>query len=526
MLTVAGCKVESVLGTARRRGDAGGIVERAATQIQRVLGASAAPSTNAQGVVIAIIDEVEMAAPKHLLFPVETINRELDYRLALAVMAARQDNRIYIGLHETLMRVARRLRGGVYLGKNAIRPHASDALDDYHRLKERGFVFVHLDTEGAVYPGDAARWRKILYQRLDPRHLDSEDYVCTWGDFQREAYRELQPPCAANIRTTGHPRFDLYRPRWRSFYGDKAQKLRQRFGDFVLVNTNFTHANNKMGTDFVFSPINGFDSADLESRLDTVRDWAYMNAQLSHFVRLVHRLQGEFPTLAIVVRPHPTESPDFYQRAFRDLSSVHVLHEGPVGPWLLACQCMIHDGCTTGVEAHLSQARIINYRGVDDSTRDFFLPNLFGVQCTSEDAVVAHLSDLLGQRHTEFASHKINDVDPRAQRLLNNFCAESFPMMLEILDEAQNKVRRTDGPPAFALHGEESLYETLEGAKNLLRPLSARHRHAAEYSRNKFPGLDSNDIKQRLQRLQRIADRRVTFRVVSRGLMVVESPND
>ncbi len=467
-----------------------------------------------------------MTAPKHLLFPVETINRELDYRLALAVMAARRDNRIYIGLHETLMRLARRIHGGVYLGKNAIRPHAADVLGDYHQLKERGFVFVHLDTEGAVYPGGETRWRKILNQRLDPRHLDCEDYVCTWGDFQRDVYRELDPLCVDNIRTTGHPRFDLYKEGWRSFYGDDAVQLQQRFGDFILINTNFTHANNKMGTDFVFSRVNGFQPGDLESRLDTVRDWAYMNAQLSHFVRLVHRLQGTFCDISIVVRPHPTEDPSFYSQAFRDLSSVHVLHEGPVGPWLLASRCMIHDGCTTGVEAYLSGAEIINYRAVDDASRDFFLPNLFGVQCTSEDQVVDRLRKVLGAGATppfkDGDEGAKRDVDPRAHRLLSNFQTPSFPVLLAVLDEAQQKVSHTASPPAVALRTEESLYEALEGAKSLLRPLSRRHRHAAEYSRNKFPGLDAEDVRRRLHRLQRITRRRVKHRVLSRGLMVVE----
>ncbi len=463
-----------------------------------------------------------MSAPKHLLFPVETINRELDYRLAMALMAARKDNRIFIGLHETLMRLASRVRGGVYLGKNAIRPHFPDALDDYQLLKERGFVFVHFDTEGAVYPGAEDRWRQILRQRLDPRHLSSDDFVCTWGDFQRDVYREMEPACVDNIRTTGHPRFDLYGRRWRSYYAADAARLRARYGEFILVNTNLARANNKMGTDFVFSPFNGFRSAELDSRLHTVRDWAYKNEQLSHFVRLVHRLNVVFPDIPIVVRPHPSEDPAFYRLVFQGMSAVHVLHQGAVAPWLLACRCMIHDGCTTGLEAHLGGTDIINFRPIDNPSQDLYLPSLFGVRCTTEDDVVQRLVDLLhgGRQRTAFDDPTL--IEHRARRLLHNFRDESFPAMLTILEEAQSQVTETEAPFDLAIRTEETLFETLESVKNLLRPLSPKHRTASAYSRGKFPGFDPDDVSRRIKRLQSIAGCEVKHRVLSRGLMVIE----
>ncbi len=464
-----------------------------------------------------------MNAPRHLLFPVETINRELDYRLALAMLAARKDNRIYIGLHETLMRLAGRIEGGVYLGKNAIRPHFNDALDDYHRLKEQGFVFVHFDTEGAVYPGSEARWRQILHERLDPRHLHADDYVCTWGDFQRDVYRDLDPPCRDNIRTTGHPRFDLYERKWRSFYEPDARKLRARFGDFLLINTNLARANNHLGPDFVFSHYNGFQPGDLSSRLNCVHEWAYKNEQLSHFVRLVHRLHIVFPDIPVVLRPHPSEDASFYELVFQGLSSVHVLHEGPVAPWLLACRCMIHDGCTTGLEAYLGDVRIINFRPIDDPVQELFLPNQFGVRCHDEDEVVDSLVELL---HGESIRTAFDDpplIDHRAKRLLNNLCDPSFPAMLSVLDEAQAQVEKSEAPPELALRTEEVFFEAVEGVKNMLRPLSPRHRRASGYARSKFPGLEADDIDERIQRLQRLTGRQVNHRVISRGLMVIEA---
>lgn len=464
-----------------------------------------------------------MSAPKHLLFPVETINRELDYRLALAVQAARPDNRIYIGLHETLMRLVRNLKGGVYLGKAPIRPHFPDALDDYHLLKERGFVFVHFDTEGAVYPGREPRWRQILRERLDPRHLSAGDFVCTWGDFQRDVYRDLDPACRENIRTTGHPRFDLYDKRWRSYYRPDARRLQARFGDFILINTNLARANNHLGDDFVFSNYNGFRPEQLDSRIHAVHEWAFKNKQLSHFVRLVHRLHVVFPDIPVVLRPHPSEDPEFYRLVFRGLPSVHVLHEGPVAPWLLACRCMIHDGCTTGLEAYLGDARIINFRPVDNPTQELFLPNQFGVRCDSEDEVVESLVELMccDDRRTCFDDPPL--IDHRARRLLSNLSGDSFPSMLSVLSEAQAGVDDTEAPIDLSLQAREAFFETVEHFKNILRPLSPRHRRAAAYARSKFPGLQSDHVSTRIERLEKLTGRSVRHRILSRGLMVIDA---
>ena len=60
----------------------------------------------------------------NILLPIETINRELDFKLFLGVMYARQDNRIYIGQHDLLHNdLLPLLRGGIYVGKNVFLTH-------------------------------------------------------------------------------------------------------------------------------------------------------------------------------------------------------------------------------------------------------------------------------------------------------------------------------------------------------------------------------------------------------------------
>ena len=50
-------------------------------------------------------------------------------------------------------------------------------------------------------------------------------------------------PKDAVIDVTGNPRNDLLRPELHSYYGNDVQAIKNTYGDFILVNTNFNHVN-------------------------------------------------------------------------------------------------------------------------------------------------------------------------------------------------------------------------------------------------------------------------------------------
>src|SRR5688500_4233163 len=120
------------------------------------------------------------ASKVNFLFPIENINREIDWRLLVACMHASSRNRIFIGQHDVLFRMATRtrMRGGVYVGKHLFRQRPT--FQDYERyraVKQLGFLVAHIDEEGAVYEGDEDRWRYwLVCAQFDPRCLDAEDY--------------------------------------------------------------------------------------------------------------------------------------------------------------------------------------------------------------------------------------------------------------------------------------------------------------------------------------------------------------
>ena len=115
---------------------------------------------------------------KNVLFPIETITRELDYKLLLAGMFVNKDKNIYIGQHDYLYSISKYMIGGLYLGKNMfLRKSGGDWINRHSEFKNRGSSMVHLDEEGAVYWGEEAEWKRRLSRRLNINLIDDKVLV-------------------------------------------------------------------------------------------------------------------------------------------------------------------------------------------------------------------------------------------------------------------------------------------------------------------------------------------------------------
>jgi surface carbohydrate biosynthesis protein len=387
----------------------------------------------------------------------------------------------------------------------------------YTTLKQRGVKLLNLDEEGGIMAGDEARWQEWLNTRLDVCALDADDHVCTWGDWQKNYYESLNPPCKENIQTTGHPRFDLYKAAHREFYRDDVEKLQNKYGDFVIVNTNFALSNNRSGLKAAFSSRFFYDDPrNAVKRMDHVSHWSHIWRITVNFVHLITRLSIEMPQLNYVIRPHPSENAQFYKTIFAGVDNVQVVHEGSVGPWLLASKALIHDGCTTALEAHFCDVPIINYKSVEDKRYDLMLPNLFGTQCTTEEEALQALQRITSTRDDaaakEVNGNGVNDV---ARSLIHNFEHDSFKDFSEVVLHVAEGVAPSEGVSTKL--GARAAYERWrEGVRSRLS------REDESGKLDKFYGFEGAGLDRKMQAVQRILNKEVRYTVHTPRLMSVE----
>ena len=170
-----------------------------------------------------------------LMIPVETQVREMDAKLLLASFAAERGFPVVIGSRAFLHFRVSSIPRGVYLAKSL----RTLSIRMFHILRSLGHEIVAWDEEGLLREPDPEYYR----WRLSPVTMGQVSHLMAWGPDDARTFREYPGYGGAPIHVTGNPRIDLMRPELREFYRPEVDAIRGRYGDFVLVNTNFSKVN-------------------------------------------------------------------------------------------------------------------------------------------------------------------------------------------------------------------------------------------------------------------------------------------
>lgn len=321
------------------------------------------------------------------LMPIETTARELDYKLLIAARLKASHRRFIFCRDDLAPDLLGTVRNGIYIGQNIrSRAGATTTSDRYRRLHAAGFRLIHLDEEGAIYPGEEEEWAHWVKQRLGSLGLAPPDIICAWGEFQSQVLSDTPGIEKGVVATTGHPRFDLCQA-FLGAYADEAAAIRREYGDFVLVNTNFGIGNSVLGTKTYFSAVEGYQPDDRAGRLSYIRDWKLSAFGAPAFVEMLHKICDEFPRLHFLVRPHPSEDFGLYRATTRGLKNVSVEARGNVIAYLASCRAMIHNGCTTAIEGHLAGTRVLSYCPPEIGRGSTWLASVFGDECATPEEI-------------------------------------------------------------------------------------------------------------------------------------------
>ena len=109
----------------------------------------------------------------------------------------------------------------------------------------------------------------------------------------------------------------------------------------------------------------------------------YKQRIMDHFLEAIPKLARKFPDTTIIIRPHPVENKSVYDQLASRFDNLKVVQEGNVIPWIRAAAAVIHNGCTTGIEAYLSDKPALAYVPVEDVRYgyDALIPNELSFQC-------------------------------------------------------------------------------------------------------------------------------------------------
>ncbi len=441
---------------------------------------------------------------RSLIIPVENQVRELDAKLLLACIAARHGFSVIIGSRlEISFRIAA-FPPSIYLAKSM----TARSLKMFRIMCQLGHIIACWDEEALIHPPA----KTYFSRRLSPEAITYVSYLFAWGEENAELWRQYPfLPSGMPIHLTGNPRGDMLRPEMQPFFAGEAEQLRQKYGDFLLINTNFSFVNAFYPDQNLFQPVKnpgekpcyGRAAVGMERYFaEGLRD--HKQAVFESFQDMIPRLEQVFPELTIIVRPHPVENPAVYHRLAVDCQRVKVVNEGNVIPWLLASRAVIHNGCTTGVEAYIMRVPALSYQEKGDPGYDngfYRLPNALSHQCSDFTGLKQTISSILvgetgaagGRERRELmagclasqdgllASQRIVEVlEKIIQESVNNPLPSSFERFMGCSKVARRRLAKT------------------------IKSFQPNSKYRSEFQRYRYPGLSIEALCKKIKQLQSI----------------------
>lgn len=425
-----------------------------------------------------------MPRPDMLAFlPVITKARELEARVLLAAHLVKRGFRVVLGEPSFVDYRARHARNGVWCSPLLV-PAAEQRLLD---LKARGHRIIAWDEEGLVYPDPD--W--YFPNRVGPGSARAADLLIAWGDKAARDWEVTLPNDASRPLPWGNARLDLLREPYRALYLAKARELKARFGDFALVNTNFDLVNHADGPGGLLRRLRA--SGRIRGPQDEAQfaRWGqFRQSMLDAFIDGLPRLHDACRDLHFVIRPHPSED----ARPYRDLAAAYPRMSvepavDPVFSWILASSAVVHNSCSTAVEAYMLGVPSIAYTPgeVPGTGMDSPLPNLLSLQCTDWPDVISQLREIVAEPGRDWATDAQRDA---ARAYIGSLEGEHF--VSRLADAALHMIASL---PCSEL-GAPPVARRLKRMGGALAEKAGLRQRVKPDDRRRFPGLEQGEISE------------------------------
>lgn len=433
-----------------------------------------------------------------IFIPVETKVRELHAKILLSCYAAEAGFSVILGMQAELLWMVKFLPRGVYVEKGV----ATQKIPETRLLKGLGNKIVAWCEEGLVIVDQESYAR----DRVSSEVFSMLDLFFAWGNVQEEAIARKMGPEADKIVIAGNPRFDLLREPYRAVFSSDARKLKQEHGRFLLINTNFGLFNNFFGPDYFIEKVMRAKGRIRDAKHEKFfRDWVnHVGKVYEKFIDLLPVLSRSFPEHKIILRPHPSENHDSWKNAVQGLANVEVIHKGNAIPWILASDVLIHNSCTTGVEAHVLGKPVVAYRPVFSDLYEFELPRVVSIPAFTPQETVDRISEILDGNYGETPGTVLSK--DYAVNISGAFACETIVKSIANFFERTSFENRS-GARAAAAKLRWRLKDLWYDTKVAVNRAINRKQEDARYMKQKIPGIELHEIMEAITSFQKASGR-------------------
>lgn len=408
-----------------------------------------------------------------IVIPVEILTRELDGRTWLALNLLEKGHEVIIGKTPSIDQSMDVIDPDIiFTSSDHFRKYLSDTTGT-----------VYLDMEGGIFSS------KEAYQnRITPEPANSVETFFAWGEVPGEI---AERSGCKNVVVSGNPRFDLLHDNLATIYDPKARKLQIKHGDFILLNTNFTRGNHENSPPLNVSTIN--------DHISDKDDWNKFLC--SEFITIAKRI-STLDVSSVILRPHPSENHNTYKHAFSDNDSIQVIHRGDVRNWIRASKAVIHNSCTTGIEAAVMGTPTFAYLPMENPYGSH-LPNSVSNKTSTKPELLTQIKSIV--ENGLDGDYQLNNMQKKElKKYIHNIDCLSAPLISESISNMEPRTSTEFNPDV-----KERIRRILRvglGDKNMMRLRKTGVRDSWTYLNQKFPYLSTEQFQAHVDKFDPFID--------------------
>ena len=412
--------------------------------------------------------------------------RELEGRVLLGLAAAERGHNVVVGRKREILDCA---RGRTFPpGIVHMKSIQGSMLPKMARIQRMGHLLSTQDEESGLLYDTYEHFAKLRHTN---RTLDLVEKVFCWGEFDRHELERFFPQHGHKFVATGSPRVDFWRSGMAQFYRGEARSPAQRPRPFILVASNFLFAHSPRSRRDLVRQAERHQAGvpygewTREKFLDVVN---YDIELRDLFTLFLKSLARTIPEIDIIVRPHPAEDFSGWQRQLSGYPNLLVIHEGSISEWIHAARAVIHNGCTSGLEAAAGGIPVFAYRPIrSDFDREF--PNRISQEFSSAAALTAAIRELAEGKPSAAEQPIPAELKRRLGNLEGPLAADRIVAELEAVADPE----MAETAP-FALRREAPLWRLVIAAQETRKRLRGLAGGRVSIKDSQFPALEQDEV--------------------------------
>lgn len=458
----------------------------------------------------------------NIYLPIEVKVRELEGKTLLAMFAAERGHTVILGEKKDTLNLAQtpHLPPGIVHDKS-LTP-GNYKIKSFSNLKNHGHQITAQDEESGLLDESFDQFAK---RRFSEETVSMADRIFAWGKHDQTSLQKIYPDYADKIVATGSPRVDFWRNEFDEYYNNSTGDLKS----FILIASNFGFPidENLFWDRMARLRSAGYFERDPEMERYMYENTAYQFRLLHEFVVMIRQLSAAFPSKKILVRPHPVESIDAWHKLLGELPNVIIKRENTISGWIRNATVLIHNGCTSALEAAVSGLPRIAYRPIPHEI-EREIPNKTSLHAFSIEEVKKMVSDILEKEDTEGLSEAENTsekiINQRISSVTDRLAAEKIVDEWDKMGESANlKTSSADelikAKPRETVSFKRKLKRQLVEIRDTFfrNPKSQKKNEKLLKSAHKFPSFSDEEMHEMTAKIQNTLHRFEKVRTVRFG---------